>query len=223
MRTDIHSLSPRGLVTAGWIALAVALTVFGALAWNVEMHRPLVDLDAAITRWFEDHRAAPVTALMLAVSAVHSLGAIAAWSLVFAVVLAQLRERFWILTLGLAVPGGMALNALLKVIFERGRPRMDDPLVLLDTYSFPSGHTAASTMFYGVLAAFLVSRVREPGRRARIVFGAVAMVLLVALSRVYLGAHYASDVIAATCSSIVWLVICLSGVHGLVRRRMEGR
>jgi undecaprenyl-diphosphatase len=223
MRTDIHSLSPRGLVIAGWTALVIAVAVFAGLAWNVQMHAPLVDLDAAITGWFVVHRTHAMTAAMVAVSAVHSLGAIAAWSLVFAAVLAVLRERFWILTLGLAVPGGMALNALLKVIFERARPSLEDPLVLLDTFSFPSGHTAASTMFYGVLAAFLVSRVREPRRRVLIVAAAIAMVALVAVSRVYLGAHYASDVIAATCSSIVWLVICLSTVHGLVRRRMEGR
>ena len=76
-------------------------------------------------------------------------------------------------------------------------------------------------MFYGVLAAFLVSRFHEPRRRAGCVAAAAAAVGLVAFSRIYLGAHYLSDVVAAVCSSTAWLVLCLSGVHALVRRRMR--
>jgi membrane-associated phospholipid phosphatase len=54
------------------------------------------------------------------------------------------------------------------------------------------------------------------------VIGAFLAVALVAFSRMYLGAHYLSDIVAAACSSVVWLVLCLSAVHSLVRRRMAG-
>jgi undecaprenyl-diphosphatase len=141
----------------------------------------------------------------------------------FAVLLARLRERYWILTLALAVGGGMALNVLLKETYERARPHFDDPWVTLNTFSFPSGHTAGATLFYGVLAAFLVSRTNEWHVRIACVIAAVLMVVMVAFSRMYLGAHYLSDVAAAACSSTVWLVLCLTSVHGLVRRRMERR
>ena len=116
---------------------------------------------------------------------------------------------------------GMLVNELLKLSYERARPQFDDPLLLLHSYSFPSGHTAAATVFYGTLAAFLVSRSYRHRTRALIVACAVGAIAMVAFSRIYLGAHYLSDVTAAVCSSTAWLVVCLSGVHALVRKRME--
>jgi undecaprenyl-diphosphatase len=218
-----HSLSPRGLAIAGWTALVVAAAIFAGLAWNVSGQTPLVRLDRQVTDWFAAHRSGTATAIMLAVSHAHALLAIAMWSLVFAAVLARLREWYWILTLALAVAGGMLLNLLLKLAYARVRPDLADPLVTLTTYSFPSGHTASAAVFHGVLAAFLVSRLRGVRARIACVLGAGGLVGLVAVSRVYLGAHHLSDVLAAACSSTVWLVLCLSGVHGLVRRRMDAR
>lgn len=218
-----HSLSPRALAAAGLVAFVVAWSIFMTLAWGVATQAPLVEVDERVSAWMRAHHTAELTAAMLAVSWLNSLAAIGVYGAVFAAVLARLRERYWILSVALAVGGGMLLNVILKFAYERARPRFDEPLVTLATFSFPSGHTAAATVFYGVVAAFLVSRFHAPWKRAACVAGAVLAVALVGLSRVYLGAHYLSDVIAATCSSTVWLVLVLSGVHGLVRRRMEGR
>jgi membrane-associated phospholipid phosphatase len=222
-RPPPHSLSPRGLAIAGWTALLVAAAIFAALAWNVSGHTPLVRLDRQVTAWFAAHRSDAATAIMLAISHAHALFAVAMWSVVFAAVLARLREWYWMLTLALAVAGGMLLNLLLKLAYARVRPDLADPLVTLTSYSFPSGHTASAAVFHGVLAAFLVSRLRDLRARVACVVVAAGAVALVALSRVYLGAHHLSDVVAAGCSSTVWLVLCLSGVHGLVRRKMDAR
>ena len=219
-----HSLSPRGLAIAGWVSLVVAGWIFFELAWDVASHTGLVDLDAKVSAWMHAHGTPTLTTFFYAVTMANSIAGISAWSVIFGLVLARLREWYWLLTLALAVGGGMALNVLLKFSYERARPHFDDPWVTLSTYSFPSGHTAGATLFYGVLAAFLVSRFYDWPRRSACVTGAVIAIVLVASSRVYLGAHYLSDVIAAACSSTVWLVLCLTGVHGLVRKRMaEGR
>lgn len=211
------------LEVTGAAAFLVAAGVFATLAWGVAARTPLVLTDLHITQWMAAHRTEPVTAAMLGISLLHSVGAIATWTLLFGAWLAWMRERYWLVTLGLAVGGGMVLNWALKLLYERARPELDDPLVVLQTFSFPSGHTAGATLFHGVLAAYLAYKVRTHAQRMGVIAFAAVMVVLVALSRVYLGAHYASDVVAAACSSTVWLVICIVGMHGLVRRRMDGK
>ena len=157
---------------------------------------------------------------MLLVTHANSTTGVSVMSAIFGLVLWRLRKPYWILTLALTLGGGMLLNVALKHAYERARPHFDDPFVTLGTYSFPSGHTAGATLFYGVLAAFLVSRFFDRGVRALCVAGAVLAIVLVGMSRMYLGAHYLSDVLAAACSSTAWLALCLSTVHGVVRRRM---
>jgi undecaprenyl-diphosphatase len=130
------------------------------------------------------------------------------------------RAHYWLIVCLIAVPGGMLLNVALKHVFRRVRPSFDDPLLSLVTYSFPSGHTAAATVFYGLLACYLVRRTQAWRVRVLIVAGAVAMVILVALSRMYLGVHYLSDVLAAAAEGAAWLAICVTAVSTLHRRRL---
>ena len=216
-----HSLSPRALAIAGWVGFLLAGAIFYTLAWNVASRSPLVALDARLSVWLHTHGNGALTAVMLFIAHANSTVAMTAWSLIFAAVLARLRERYWILTLALVMGGGMTLNVMLKYAYERARPHFDDPLVTLESYSFPSGHTAGATLFYGCLAAFLVSRYFDPRKRAAIVAAAILAIATVAFSRMYLGAHYLSDVAAAASASTAWLSLCLSSVHGVVRRRMR--
>lgn len=113
--------------------------------------------------------------------------------------------------MALAVPLGMLLNVLLKHIFQRARPSFEHPLLSLTTYSFPSGHTAAATLLYGVVGAYLVCNC-QGWRRLLVVVWAVGMVALVGLSRIYLGVLYFSDVIAAIASGTGWLAVVLTAV-----------
>jgi membrane-associated phospholipid phosphatase len=220
MSSRPHSVSPWGLAIAGWAGFAIAGATFLTLAWNVSTHAPLVLLDARVAAFLHQHASPAFTTVMLWVTNANSTIAMTVLGLAFAVVLWRMGQRYWILTIALALGGGMALNVLLKHAYERARPHFDDPFVTLNSFSFPSGHTAGATLFYGVLAAFLVSRTRDHGLRVLFITVAVAAVMLVGLSRMYLGAHYLSDVLAAACSSTAWLALCLSSVHALVRRRM---
>jgi uncharacterized membrane protein YdjX (TVP38/TMEM64 family)/membrane-associated phospholipid phosphatase len=215
-----HSLSPVGLAIAGWAAFLLAGALFITIAWHVTLQTPLVKLDSAMATFLHDHASPGLTSFLFAVTQLNSTLGVSVYTAAFAAILARMRQWYWMLTLGLAVGGGMMLNVMLKHAYERHRPRFDDPLLTLTSYSFPSGHTAGSVLFYGTLAAFLVSRFTEPRKRIACVLGAVVMVVLVAFSRMYLGAHYFSDVLAAACSSTAWLVLCLASVHALVRRRM---
>jgi undecaprenyl-diphosphatase len=214
------SVSRTGLIVTGWIAALGAGAIFFTLAYDVSTHTDLVFLDAAVAAWLHNHATSEVAAFLYAVTTLHSAIGTSLMAIAFGIVLWRLRERYWLLTLALGMGGGMALNVLLKQAYARARPHFDDPWVTLSSYSFPSGHTAAATLLYGVLAAFLVAHFHDWRQRAACIVGAAFAVSLVAFSRMYLGAHYLSDIVAAACSSMVWLVLCLSAVHSLVRRRM---
>lgn len=158
---------------------------------------------------------------MLLISNLHGIVGISILAAVMALFLIWKRGWYWLLALVLALPGGMLLNLLTKHAFGRARPSFSDPILALTTYSFPSGHVAASTLFYGVLAAFIVARIDAWRWRVLIVLLAFLLVALVALSRVYLGVHYLSDVLAALVESIAWLALCLTAVHTLRRHRLR--
>ena len=193
-------LAPR-LVKAGppaplrWTLLACCLVVLALLAAQVLLHGPMLELDQEVSRWFAAHHVPLLTALMLGVSFAHQTACVLAATALIASWRAWRRDWNAACAL-LVVPTGMLLNVGLKNLFQRARPAWDDPLVQLATYSFPSGHAVASTVFYGMLCALVFARTRSRLRRALALGGAVAMVLLVCFSRVYLGAHFPGDVLA---------------------------
>lgn len=92
----------------------------------------------------------------------------------------------------------------LKALFQRPRPALFPPLVVADGFSFPSGHTLGAVILYGLIAAFLW----QDGRRRPAVLVA-AWVPLIGLSRVYLGVHYPSDVLASLTAGALWVVLGL--------------
>lgn len=212
--------SPRALALLGWASLLTSLGVFLTLAWDVASHAPLVLLDARIAIWLHRHESLELRAFLYAVTQLHSTLGIGAMTLVLLAVQARMREWYWMASVALVVGGGMLLNLLLKHLYGRARPTFDDPWVVLTTFSFPSGHTAGATAFYGVLAAFLVARTRDHAARGAIAFGATLAVALVAFSRMYLGVHYLSDVVAAAASTAAWLTLCLTLVRARVHRKL---
>jgi undecaprenyl-diphosphatase len=104
--------------------------------------------------------------------------------------------------------GGLALNSFLKLIFERPRPDLVPPLSRVFTTSFPSGHAALSSVAYLTIAALLAST--TPSYRIRLYFMAVAALVTIAvgISRVYLGLHYPTDVLAGWCIGPAWALMC---------------
>jgi len=140
----------------------------------------------------------------------------------FAVVLFFAWKRSWpsLVTLIIAVPGGMLLNECLKLEVHRQRPFVDGPFVDWSGYSFASGHTIGATLLYGQLLLFLLPLLK--GRHLRIVcvFGAVSLVALVGFSRIALGAHFLTDVVAAIILGVVWLMLCMVLGNSIQRRTL---
>lgn len=203
---------------AWWLALAASLIVgsigvFIDLAEDVTTSDHITVVDLQWANWLHSHAVPALTHVMLTVSTLHDMLSMSILTLLLAIFLAWRRERDWLLGLMLVVPSGMLLNTLFKFVFARARPHFTDPIVILTSYSFPSGHVAASTLFYGFVAAWLIGHTYSAARQIATVTGALLMVILVAASRMYLGAHFFSDVLAAFFEGLAWLGICLVGIH----------
>lgn len=115
--------------------------------------------------------------------------------------------------------GAGLLDALLKQTFSRVRPAafFDYPLPV--SHSFPSGHAFFAASFFGGLAALVSGRVRSKSLRAAIWAAAIGLILLIGLSRVYLGVHYPSDVLAGYAAAIVWVAAVAFGDRLASHRR----
>jgi undecaprenyl-diphosphatase len=208
-----HMQSLRLHLMVGIVVLAVAGLLFGLIAENVVSGGALTIIDIHLAQWLHEHSTPLLTQCLLIVTHLHDPFVISPVAILIALALIWKKEWFAAVAVLLAVQGGMLLNLLVKQAFHRARPSFEDPLVTLTTYSFPSGHVVASTVFYGVLAALLISETPSCRRALYILLTALAMVALVAFSRMYVGAHYLSDVLAAFLEGIAWLALCLTAIQ----------
>jgi membrane-associated phospholipid phosphatase len=219
-------LSPHGYfglqITLGAAALIGASWLFGGISEDVLTGDPLTIVDENVAAWFHARAASPVTWTMQVVSNLHGVVAISSYVTLLALYLLRKRDWYWLLCMALTVPGGMLINESMKHVFQRARPHLEQPLLTLPSFSFPSGHVAGTALFYGVLGAMLIARIKIWRWRVFVVLAVIALVILVALSRVYLGVHYFSDVVAAFAEAVAWLSLCLMGTHTYFRLRAEG-
>lgn len=177
-----------------WLALATALD-------------QTLLFDIAIRDMIHSWAGPPLTSAMRAVTwlgepdALALLMIVAAWWMVKA---GRRRDAFW---LAIATLGALAISELLKLVFHRARPAAFFGYVDPSTYSFPSGHATVSCCFYGLLAAFLTARMKSHAVRIALWIGSAALVLAIGFSRIYLGVHYASDVVGGYALGIFWVVV----------------
>lgn len=186
--------------------------MFVAIAVGVTSGGRLVALDVEVAVWLHRHATTSMSAWMRIVTDLHSTFAVACYAAAIAMVQAWRRHWRSVATLVVCVGGVLVLNVLLKNAFHRARPVFDDPLLTLATYSFPSGHVAGSTVLYGLFVVWVFGRTPRLHWRALAVDGALLAIAVVALSRMYFGVHYLSDVGAALAEGIAWLALCLSAI-----------
>jgi undecaprenyl-diphosphatase len=117
-----------------------------------------------------------------------------------------------------AIAGGAIVNSILKQSFERARPSLVPHLAEVNSLSFPSGHSMLSAITYITLGTLLARTTSD--RKIKIYYLATAIFLagLIGLTRVYLGVHYPTDVLAGWCAGISWALLCSLAARWLQRR-----
>ena len=201
MRDRKHTRARPPRVTALEAVLAGAAVVLVALlALGVHLVSGLTHIDLAGLRTVQDGASSVLTEWMRLVSDVASTDELAFVTTAVAIGLLVCRHWHGAAALVLSVLTTQAAVALIKPLVERDRPPQSDAMIDAGGYSFPSAHSASSVALYGVLALIAAHELHNRGHRRWLAGGAVALCACVGLSRVYLGAHYPTDVLAG------WLV-----------------
>lgn len=191
------------------LALAiVTLTSFAQLAEDYVTNDPLVRWDERFARWLHLKATATGVDVFSVVTITGGTVFLAALTATAALYLATRRDRLDSAYLVTAFLGAEALTLGLKLSFARTRPELDHPFVDLHSSSFPSGHATVSTAVYGALAIVLARRTSSWRTRTLIVAAAALVVGVIGFSRLYLGAHFLSDVLAGFDAGFTWLMVC---------------
>lgn len=208
-----------GLFLAGLLVLA-----FGYIAEEV-IERDATKFDESVLQALRTpgDNSDPIGPAWLEEAArdVTALGSYTVLSIIVVAAIAYLlmtQKRAAALWIGVAVGGGMLLSNVLKLGFARPRPEIVEPAARVFTYSFPSGHATLSAVTFLTLGALLASL--HTSRRLRIFFVTLAVVLtiLIGSSRVYLGVHHPTDVLAGWCVGAAWAALCFTALRWLQRR-----
>lgn len=209
-------------LTLGIALFVAAAWLFGGITEDVVHGDPLTVVDQRLAAWFAAHETPGMLTIMSVISGAHGWAS-AGLGVGFLVYLIWKRRWRWTALALCAIPGGLALNAMLKLVIHRARPTLSGFATGPETYSFPSGHTVSATLVYGLFALYMMSR-RESWRwRVTIGMLAFSVVSLVGLSRIYLGVHFLSDVLAAIAEGVAWLALCQVAVSTLWRSEGPSR
>jgi membrane-associated phospholipid phosphatase len=200
-------------LTIGFLLSALGLWIFLGITEDVLHNDPITQFDLTLLNWLQSQRGPAGDHIFRAISALGSPLVLITLALAVAVFLAIKKQGLVLEGWLLAFVGGALLNNILKSAIHRPRPYAASAS-LSHSWSFPSGHAMVSLIAYGMLA-YLLILLGPRSRRAQvaIVSCATLLVLAIGLSRLYLGAHYFSDVVGGYAAGILWLSACISGLE----------
>jgi undecaprenyl-diphosphatase len=204
-----------GVFLLAGAAIAIAGTwAFAELASHVSTGRTLA-FDDAVLRWIGARRAPSLDAVMLEVTSLGTASVVAMVVGVAALFLWLNKHKHSAILLIVATIGGVLLNNLLKYGFERPRPDIIPWVAKATFYSFPSGHAMSATVVYSTVAYLAARLQRTFAARFSIMAIAALVILLICVSRLYLGVHYPSDVIAGVIIGLSWAAFCMATLEAI--------
>ena len=209
-------------LTVGMLVIILTCWCFNEIAEGIAEPGRLAALDAQAAAVFQS-RTPALTLTAKLISLFGSVAFLAIASTCAAIVF--IRKRWFDAVIGIALTmiGGSLLNILLKHFFERKRPSFENPVVELTTFAFPSGHTMGATLFYMFIAAIVAYAMKSKGVRILAFSCAMLIVALIGATRIYLGAHFFTDVIGAIAAGLAWLAFCWTAVETLRKWRKRQR
>lgn len=185
-----------------WAILLISVIILIVIIENI-LQKDIANFDNAVYSFVAKFISEPLTSLALIITTLGSAYVILPVCLILIII-------FWKKIEGVAISINLIISFLANQILKRivARPRPTEYRIVEELgYSFPSGHSMVSMAFYGLLIYFIYRKVKNPYIKWFSCISLTILILLIGLSRIYLGVHYASDVIAGFCISLAYLAL----------------
>ncbi len=210
LRKEISSRLSRRLGFALTVELAVGLLLsMGVIFLFFQLTKEVVEgdsrrFDRAVLSWIDEHTPDWLDGSILYVTTLGDFEVILPLLVVATYFFYRKGARISAMLLPISTLGGIVLTETLKRVFERTRPEFIDSVYSAPGYSFPSGHAAFAVGFYGTLTLLLAWRLTG-FRRWSVAVAGVTLILLIGFSRLYLGVHYPTDILAGFLAAPLWV------------------
>jgi len=189
------------------------LALFARLSEDLLYHE-LGTFDRVVGEFIRGFASPPLTSVAMILTNLGSAySEIGLMFVVGAFLLFRFKHTWETVLLVISLIGAWLLNTILKELFHRARPDIVH-LVQAGGYSYPSGHAMVATAFYGVIGYILWLNLRNRSKSPWYIVGiTLALIIGIGISRIYLGVHFASDVIAGYAAGGVWAIACIVGLN----------
>lgn len=220
---DINKILRRAIDFFGSIRLALGTTLFVGMltaiaalfffAWLTDemLEGDVESFDYTVRAFVHQFAFPALTGVMQFVSFLGSTLFLVTLGIAAVITFHLLKRRRATVIYAITTIGSAILLVTLKIAFKRNRPEPFFDTILPASYSFPSGHSLASFCFYGALAAIITVRVEKLWLKIIVWTAAAVLIALIGISRIYLGVHYPSDVLAGFIIGLIWVITIAVG------------
>ncbi|WP_158233779.1 phosphatase PAP2 family protein [Sporosarcina sp. P3] len=200
-----------------WIICILFTGIFAYIARSIHV-QSISSFDEPIIDFVQSAESPGLTSIMKLFTTIGSTTSVALLALLTLGVLVWKKHRAQAVLFAIALAGTGILNQLLKFIFKRERPDFHR-LIDIGGYSFPSGHTMMAFSLYTILAYIVWRNLVNSGSRVAIILLAAMMIVMIAVSRIYLGVHFPSDIVGGVLASSVWLFASIAFYQRFQRQK----
>ncbi len=214
-----------GVFLVGGAIIAIMCTMaFAELAERV-LAGGTQAFDVAILEWLHAHQSPLLTSLMVEMTYLGTGTVVLTVVGVAALFLWHTEHKHSARLLLAATIGNILLNGALKLVYHRARPSLFAWQTTAVSSSFPSGHAMSATVVYGTVAYLLLRLQKHTWAKMMTLSGAIVLILLICLTRLYLGVHYPSDVLGGIIVGLAWGAFCMATLEAslAIGRRREFR
>lgn len=201
-------------LVAGLVVAALGVVAFLTLASHVKSGTTQ-SFDDAVIRWMGAHHTHSLDAVMLEVTALGTGTVVLMIVAVAALFLVLTSHKYSAALLLASTAGGIVLNGLLKIGFDRPRPAIFLPQVQTVSSSFPSGHAMSAAIVYTTVAYLAARLHKRRWARWLVMSAAFVVIAMISISRLYLGVHYPSDVVAGLAIGLAWAGFCMATLEAI--------